>query len=136
MSSRLAKQSLDLLTASTKKPDTQLAEKKSKKIKLPKTNKGIKKVKYEIQYGRHQKTKALKEKLEKQENPIDKLNEQELSIDEKMKRNVQIMQRALRSSPLEKKIYRQVIKEKDSKKTKKWSSKVNGSDEDTDEDSD
>ncbi|KAI7904322.1 uncharacterized protein BX663DRAFT_504674 [Cokeromyces recurvatus] len=136
MSSRLAKQSLDLLLSTTKKSDTQFNDKKAVKVKLPKTNKGVKKAKYEIRYGRHQKTKALKEKLEKRENPVDKLNEIELSIDEKLKRNVQIMQRALRSSPLEKKIYKKIIKEKNARKTKKWSNKVHGSDQDTDEDSD
>lgn len=75
MSSRLARQSLELLTASpSKKTDTQTTAttKKNQKIKLPKTNKGIKKIKHEIRYGRHQKTRLLQEQIEKRENPIGK----------------------------------------------------------------
>ena len=37
------------------------------------------------------------------------LNDQEAELDEKMKRNVQIMKRALRSSKLEKKIHQEVL---------------------------
>ncbi|KAG2197382.1 hypothetical protein INT46_006816 [Mucor plumbeus] len=137
MSSRLARQSLELLTASpSKKTDTPTTTKKNQKIKLPKTNKGIKKIKHEIRYGRHQKTRLLQEQIEKRENPIDKMNAEALSVEERMKRNVQIMKRALRSSKLEKKIHNEVIKERNSKKTKKWSSKVQGSEGDTDSDSD
>jgi hypothetical protein len=73
MSSRLARQSLELLTASpSKKTDTPTTTKKNQKIKLPKTNKGIKKIKHEIRYGRHQKTRLLQEQIEKRENPIGK----------------------------------------------------------------
>ncbi|KAL9547546.1 hypothetical protein MBANPS3_006121 [Mucor bainieri] len=136
MSSRLARQSLELLTASPSKKNDTDTPKKSQKIKLPKTNKGIKKVKHEIRYGRHQKTRLLQEQVEKRENPIDKLNAEALSNEERLKRNVQIMKRALRSSSLEKKIHNEVIKERNAKKTKKWSSKVHGSEGDTDSDSD
>lgn len=73
MSSRLARQSLDLLTASpVKKADASTENKKQPKIKLPKTNKGIKKVKHEIRYGRHQKTRLKQEEIRKRENPIGK----------------------------------------------------------------
>lgn len=41
---------------------------------------------------------------------IDSLNAEETAIDERLKRNVQIMKRALRSSALEKKIHREVLK--------------------------
>ncbi|KAI8085876.1 uncharacterized protein B0P05DRAFT_534057 [Gilbertella persicaria] len=132
MSSRLARQSLDLLTAPKSKKNDKLD---SKKIKLPKTNKGIKKVKYENRYGRHQKTRLLQEEIRKRENPIDKLNQQEDILEEQLKRNVHIMRKALRSSELEKKIHKEVIKERNAKRTKKWSSEVNGSDGDTDNDS-
>lgn len=131
MSSRLARQSLELLTASPSKKNDIDTPKKSQKIKLPKTNKGIKKVKHEIRYGRHQKTRLLQEQIEKRENPIgntcvfflcvaretknndtlyciDKLNAEALSNEERLKRNVQIMKRALRSSSLEKKIHNEV----------------------------
>ncbi|CAO3656626.1 unnamed protein product [Mucor fragilis] len=108
MSSRLARQSLELLTASPSKKNDTDTPKKSQKIKLPKTNKGIKKVKHEIRYGRHQKTRLLQEQIEKRENPIDKLNAEALSNEERLKRNVQIMKRALRSSSLEKKIHNEV----------------------------
>jgi hypothetical protein len=37
------------------------------------------------------------------------LNAEELSLDEQMKRNVQIMKRALRASALEKKIHKEVV---------------------------
>lgn len=130
MSSRLARQSLDLLTSEpSKKTNQPLTTKKQKKISLPKINKGIKKVKHEIRYGRHQKTRLLQEEIKKRDNPIgkfffsdrffmytdiyiylDSLNAEENAIDERMKRNVQIMKRALRSSPLEKKIHREVKK--------------------------
>lgn len=72
MSSRLARQSLELLTASPKnKTETNSGEKqKPQKIKLPKINKGIKKVKHEIRYGRHQKTRLIQEEIRKRENPI------------------------------------------------------------------
>lgn len=77
MSSRLARQSLDLLTASPSKKTNQSAfgesNKKKEKIKLPKINKGIKKVKHEIRYGRHKKTKLLQEEIKKRENPIGRL---------------------------------------------------------------
>ncbi|KAI8643343.1 hypothetical protein BD408DRAFT_442721 [Parasitella parasitica] len=139
MSSRLARQSLELLTASSvsKKTDTNTPDtKKSQKIKLPKTNKGIKKIKHEIRYGRHQKTRLLQEKIEKRENPIDKMNEEAMLAEERLKRNVQIMKRALRSSTLEKKIHSEVIRERNAKKSQKWSSKVHGSEEDTDSDQD
>jgi hypothetical protein len=75
MSSRLARQSLDLLTSSPSKKTNQSAivtDKKQKKIKLPKINKGIKKVKHEIRYGRHQKTRLLQQEVKKRENPIGK----------------------------------------------------------------
>ena len=127
MSSRLARQSLELLTASPSKKNDTDTPKKSQKIKLPKTNKGIKKVKHEIRYGRHQKTRLLQEQIEKRENPIgkhfcgfvwrvnidaldhlDKLNAEALSNEERLKRNVQIMKGALRSSSLEKKIHNEV----------------------------
>jgi hypothetical protein len=39
---------------------------------------------------------------------LDKLNEQALSQEEQLKRNVQIMRKALRSSQLEKDIHKQV----------------------------
>ncbi|KAI9346647.1 hypothetical protein BD770DRAFT_413712 [Pilaira anomala] len=135
MSSRLARQSLDLLTSEpSKKTNQPLTSKKQKKISLPKINKGIKKVKHEIRYGRHQKTRLLQEEIKKRDNPIDSLNAEENAIDERMKRNVQIMKRALRSSPLEKKIHREVIQERYAKKSKKWSSKVDGADGDSDSD--
>lgn len=72
MSSRLARQSLDLLTSTpTKKTNQSASElKKQPKIKLPKINKGIKKVKHEIRYGRHQKTRALQAEIKKRDNPI------------------------------------------------------------------
>jgi hypothetical protein len=74
MSSRLARQSLDLLSLSPSKKTNQSAlgesSKKKEKIKLPKINKGIKKVKHEIRYGRHKKTKLLQEEIKKRENPI------------------------------------------------------------------
>ncbi|KAI8369098.1 hypothetical protein EDC96DRAFT_121112 [Choanephora cucurbitarum] len=133
MSSRLAKQSLDLLTSTNNK---KVEKTDSKKIKLPKTNKGIKKVKYENRYGRHQKTRLRQEEVKKRENPIDRLHEQEQLDEERLKRNVRIMRMALRSSPLEKKIHKTVMKERNAKRTKKWSSEVHGSDGDTDSDSD
>lgn len=69
MSSRLAKQSLELLTATpSKKKETNVDTKK--KIKLPKVNKGIKKVKYEIRYGVHKKTRLQQEEKRKRENPV------------------------------------------------------------------
>jgi hypothetical protein len=71
MSSRLARQSLELLTVSPKTKINNSTEKqKSPKIKLPKINKGIKKVKHEIRYGRHQKTRLMQEEIRKRENPI------------------------------------------------------------------
>ena len=79
MSSRLARQSLDLLLAAPSKSTNQSASsdsKKQKKLKLPKVNKGIKKVKLENRYGRHQKTRAIQEEIKKRENPIGKKNEQ------------------------------------------------------------
>ncbi|GAA5812167.1 hypothetical protein MFLAVUS_005617 [Mucor flavus] len=137
MSSRLARQSLDLLNNEPSKKTNQSASienKKQKKIKLPKINKGIKKVKHEIRYGRHQKTRLLQEEIKKRDNPIESLNAEETAIEERMKRNVQIMKRALRSSALEKKIHREVIEERNAKKSKRWSSKVNGADGDSDSD--
>ncbi|OBZ84567.1 hypothetical protein A0J61_07382 [Choanephora cucurbitarum] len=131
MSSRLAKQSLDLLTSTNNK---KVEKTDSKKIKLPKTNKGIKKVKYENRYGRHQKTRLRQEEVKKRENPIDRLHEQEQLEEERLKRNVRIMRMALRSSPLEKKIHKTA--KRNAKRTKKWSSEVHGSDGDTDSDSD
>ncbi|KAI7878391.1 uncharacterized protein EV154DRAFT_525108 [Mucor mucedo] len=131
MSSRLARQSLDLLTSAPTKKTNQSASQESKKqpkIKLPKINKGIKKVKHEIRYGQHQKTRALQAEIQKRDNPIEKLKTEEEALDERMKRNVQIMKRALRSSSLEKKIHKEVIQERFAKKTKKWSSKVEDSD--------
>lgn len=71
MSSRLAKQSLELLTATPSKK-TEIVDTK-KKIKLPKVNKGIKKVKYEMRYGVHKKTKLIQEEKRKRENPVGKL---------------------------------------------------------------
>lgn len=41
---------------------------------------------------------------------VEKLKTEEEAIDERMKRNVQIMKRALRSSSLEKKIHKEVNK--------------------------
>jgi hypothetical protein len=70
MSSRLARQSLELLTASPKTKIDNTEKQKSSKVKLPKINKGIKKVKHEIRYGRHQKTRLMQEEIRKRENPI------------------------------------------------------------------
>lgn len=77
MSSRLARQSLDLLNSEPSKKTNQSASiesKKQKKIKLPKINKGITKVKHEIRYGRHQKTRLLQEEIKKRDNPIGKFD--------------------------------------------------------------
>jgi hypothetical protein len=70
MSSRLARQSLDFLTKSTPKNKDSGSNKKDKKLILPKTNRGIKKVKHEIRYGQHQKTRKMQEERRKRENPI------------------------------------------------------------------
>jgi hypothetical protein len=73
MSTRLAKQSLNLLTSSKKNnllDDN--TNKKQQKLKLPKTNKGIQKVKHEIRYGRHKKTRLLQEEKKKKENALGK----------------------------------------------------------------
>jgi hypothetical protein len=72
MSSRLAKQSLELLTA-TKPKNADNVDNKQKKMKLPKVNKGIKKVKYEMRYGVHKKTRLSQEDKRKRENPVGKL---------------------------------------------------------------
>lgn len=127
MSSRLAKQSLELLTASSKKSNNADNNNTNKKIKLPKVNRGIKKVKYEMRYGVHKKTRMMQEEKRKRENPVgkkvknsvitkltsinylDRLNEEELSKEEQLKRNVQIMRKALRSSQLEKDVHKEVI---------------------------
>ncbi|KAI8968452.1 hypothetical protein BDF20DRAFT_896449 [Mycotypha africana] len=145
MSSRLAKQSLDLLagTGSFKKlasannsTATSSIEKKDRKdkLKLPKTNRGIKKIKYEMRYGRHKKAKELQQEKQKRENPIDKLHEEALTAEEQLKWNVQLMKHALRSTDLERKIHKKVMKQLDTKRTKKWSNKVSDSENDTDSD--
>ncbi|RCI05975.1 hypothetical protein CU098_013028 [Rhizopus stolonifer] len=132
MSSRLARQSLDLLTSGSKSNTaTESSTNKNKqKLKLPKTNRGIQKVKLEIRYGRHKKTRLLQEEKRKKEHALDKLYAEELSAEERMKRNVEVMQKALRSSDLEKKIHQEVIDSMNAKRSKKWSSKVKGTDED------
>ncbi|KAI8974425.1 hypothetical protein BDB01DRAFT_806530 [Pilobolus umbonatus] len=131
MSTRLARQSLDLLNSFNKKE--QEVKKEKVKLKLPKTNKGIKKVKHEIRYKQHTKRRLL---AKEKENPLDLLKQEEISAEEKLRRNVQIMQKALRSSELEKVIHKEIIQERAALKGKRWTSKVNGSDGDTDEDED
>ncbi|CAO3685180.1 unnamed protein product [Rhizopus microsporus] len=98
MSTKLAKQTLNVLN-DTKKTNND--KDTSKKLKLPKINKGIR-----------------------------KLYQEELSAEERLKRNVQLLQSALKASEVEKSIYRDVIKEAKSKRGKKWSSEVDGSEGD------
>ncbi|ORE05264.1 hypothetical protein BCV72DRAFT_256878 [Rhizopus microsporus var. microsporus] len=127
MSTRLAKQTLNLLN-DTKKTNND--KDTSKKLKLPKINKGIRKVKHEMRYGRHKKTNLLQKEKKRHENPLDQLHQEELSAEERLKRNVQLLQSALKASEVEKTIYRDVIKEAKSKRGKKWSSEVDGSEGD------
>ncbi|KAI9281808.1 hypothetical protein BY458DRAFT_531293 [Sporodiniella umbellata] len=130
MSSRLAKQSLELLLNNNKKTKEYESNTTKDKLKLPKTNRGIRKVKHEIRYGRHKKTKLLQEEKKKKEHALDRLYAEKLSSEERLKRNVEVMQKALKSSILEKKIHREVMDELNAKRSKKWSNKVKGSEED------
>lgn len=77
MSSKLTKQCLDILfkASSAPKPSdldpkSKTISKKSGKLKLPKTNVGLKKIKHEIRYGRQQKVKRQHEEAERKVNPM------------------------------------------------------------------
>ena len=105
MSTKLAKQTLNLLN-DTKKTNND--KDTSKKLKLHKINKGIRKVKHEMRYGRHKKTNLLQKEKKRHENPLDQLYQEELSAEERLKRNVQLLQSALKASEVEKSIYRDV----------------------------
>lgn len=74
MSTKLAKQSLDLLLKSKRSLNSSRSETGSdrKSLKLPDTKKGIKKIKYEMRYGHLQNKKAEEAKLKRKENPISK----------------------------------------------------------------
>lgn len=74
MSTKLAKQSLDLLLKQKRSSNASSSESKNdrRSLKLPDTKKGIKKVKYEMRYGHLQKKKAEEAKLKRKENPISK----------------------------------------------------------------
>lgn len=72
MSNRLAKQTLDLILKNNnssglkrKQEHNSKNVEEKKRLRLPDTKKGIKKVKYEMRYGQQQKAKAALAKLEK-----------------------------------------------------------------------
>ncbi|RUP02437.1 hypothetical protein BC936DRAFT_140634 [Jimgerdemannia flammicorona] len=83
MSSKLAKQSLDALLKATATPvsassasstvnpkSKKIAKQKDGRLRLPKTKTGLKMIKHEIRYGRHQRLKNQREKTENNINPL------------------------------------------------------------------
>ncbi|KAL0080719.1 hypothetical protein F4703DRAFT_1168463 [Phycomyces blakesleeanus] len=132
MSAQLARQSLNLLLKPTVKPTAdnggkaKRVEKKSPQW-LPKTKIGLKKIKHEIRYGQHQKTKQKKEEEKKRENPIDALIQTEKTLDENLARNVKMLTSKLRATKVERELHKQVLKYRSTKQTK--SSKEEADDE-------
>ncbi|KAF9586302.1 hypothetical protein BGW38_007187 [Lunasporangiospora selenospora] len=71
-------------------------KKKSKKDPLPKTKKGLKKIKHELRYG-HSIKRRLREEKEANENPLEKLKTQQEKDDGLLEKNIKhfkVMNRA------------------------------------------
>ncbi|KAI7859619.1 hypothetical protein BDC45DRAFT_496445 [Circinella umbellata] len=119
MSSRLAKQTLDLIlknnnsSALKRKEEQKLKKVEEKKpLRLPDTKKGIKKVKYEMRYGQQQKAKAALMKLEKKGgNPLDALYKEEEALQDNLERNLRILQaHRLKASDNERKMRKKLLR--------------------------
>ncbi|KAI9250952.1 hypothetical protein BDA99DRAFT_205527 [Phascolomyces articulosus] len=121
MSNRLAKQTLDLILKNSngssikRKQQQQPEEKKAlekKRLRLPDTKKGIKKVKYEMRYGQQQKAKAALAELEKKGgNPLDALYEEEEALQDNLERNLRILQaHRLKASENERKMRKKLVR--------------------------
>ncbi|KAI8149608.1 hypothetical protein BJV82DRAFT_588610 [Fennellomyces sp. T-0311] len=108
MSNRLAKQTLDLILKNNK--TVKRKEEPEKTIRLPDTKKGIKKIKYEIKYGRNQKAKAALAQLEKKRNPLELLYEEQEAIQDNLERNIRILQaHRLKATDKERKMRKKVV---------------------------
>ncbi|CAO3622591.1 unnamed protein product [Cunninghamella blakesleeana] len=119
MSSRLARQSLDLLIKSNNdknKVEKSKGNKKNTIKTLPKTKTGLKKLKYEIQYGRHQRLKAEREEQKKKENPIVEMANNEELAKQTLERNIKLLSTRFSHSPIEKEIHEKVLKKHNKKR--------------------
>ncbi|KAI9302821.1 hypothetical protein BJ944DRAFT_242002 [Cunninghamella echinulata] len=118
MSSRLARQSLDLLikTNDKNKVEKNTINKKNTIKSLPKTKTGLKKIKYEIQYGRHQKLKLEREEQKKKENPIVELANNEEIAKETLQKNIKLLSTRFSSSSTEKEIHEKILKKHNKKR--------------------
>ncbi|KAG0167110.1 hypothetical protein DFQ28_006676 [Apophysomyces sp. BC1034] len=113
MSTKLAKNSLNLLLKEKSSSKRKLVdEKPSGPPALPSTKNGLKKIKYEIRYGRHQKLKERRAEKQKKENPIDAMTRDEQALDENLKRNVKLLVTKLKASDVERKLRAQIMKHK------------------------
>ncbi|ORX57048.1 hypothetical protein DM01DRAFT_1406472 [Hesseltinella vesiculosa] len=108
MSTRLAKQSLDLLI----KPKSKKVEKSpiNKKQKLPDTNKGLKKIKYELRYGHQQRLRKERAQKQQKENPIDALIQSKEEEQRQLKRNIKLLSSRWKSSALERSLQDEISK--------------------------
>ncbi|KAI9313615.1 hypothetical protein BX666DRAFT_1978293 [Dichotomocladium elegans] len=111
MSSRLAKQSLDLLLKSKNTEKRKWESEEPKRVTLPTTKNGIKKIKYEIRYGRQQRAKARQVSKEKKANPLVALYKEEEAMDETLERNLKILRtQRLKASETEKQARVELVK--------------------------
>ncbi|KAI8093269.1 uncharacterized protein BX664DRAFT_329332 [Halteromyces radiatus] len=116
MSSRLAKQSLDLLIKSNDK------QKKVEKPpiptlkRLPKTKTGLKKIKYELRYGQHKRLKLERLEQKKKENPIDELALKEETDKKTLERTISLLSSRWKASNVERSIHEQTLAKKQKNK--------------------
>ncbi|KAI7872364.1 hypothetical protein BDF14DRAFT_1752628 [Spinellus fusiger] len=112
MSAQLARKSLQLLLKPTPAPS---AEKNTAKTRhtetrvpraLPKTKTGLKKIKYELRYGQHQRTKQRQEQEKKRAHPIVALVKDEKALDDNLARNVRVLTSKLRASRVERQLHK------------------------------
>ncbi|KAI8059349.1 hypothetical protein BC940DRAFT_313784 [Gongronella butleri] len=105
MSTRFAKQSLDLLI----KPKAKKVEKQQpKKTKLPDTNKGLKKVKHELRYGYQQKLRKFREDQQQKENPIDALVQSKERDERRLKKSIKQLSSRWKSSHTERSLHDEI----------------------------
>ncbi|KAI8384508.1 uncharacterized protein BYT42DRAFT_562737 [Radiomyces spectabilis] len=141
MSSRLAKQSLNLLLKSPSNTprdqhDSSVTKRRHGINKLPDTNKGLKKIKYEIRYGRLKKEKLQRAEQQKKENPLDALARKEAAMDENLARNIRLLTTKMKATEVEKAIRKEMMRYTKSTNLTKKSQTMEEDDDDDDDDDD
>ncbi|ORZ02563.1 hypothetical protein BCR43DRAFT_430119 [Syncephalastrum racemosum] len=115
MSTKFTQQSLNLILNATKKKNTEKTIDKRKQktnvTRLPDTKQGLKKIRHEIRYGRHERAKQQKELQQKKEYVLDALKREEKAADDNLRRNIKLLNTSKLKSTANEKAARNLVRE-------------------------